>query len=1270
MILTCNSKSSGLLAVLLMANCLLSGCSKDPQPAAGSGAAASGSSAESKPPVVLTAASAREILELHNRGLAMLENMQWLEAEKLMSELSLRLSDNPAVARNLAITRTLALISSSTPYSKTDNPSQYADALKNAKAAIATFESLATSDRERSLAALFSGKLTAFEDSVTTPRIGEAMKLLKEAIRLSGDRAEMWYAYASAMDGHRDHAESPELIAALQKTTELAPENLSVMCKLLEKLALGLNSRIPETKAAAQAGIVPTLQRAAVMVAPFNAAIKQQRRQDVLDIIQKALAAQSTPNPTVLLGPAMMTKNVMTPEIATQIDLRRIDLNLLEYVVADLASTLDLSTEVRTELFPPAEATVLTAFTSGSGLPEVTGASIVRSVDMNLDGLDDLIVLQDGRIRVFAKGADATWSVLMESASDTGIFTGFLLADTDRDFDRALSDIKSPSKLRDVDGDRKIVQDPAGQNRWFDTDLDVIAWNSDSVVLLQNNKADEGSRSFKAIPQAAAPGSIQDVAVADLEADGDLDLIFATSTGMAIWKCIDGVSFQPVTEGLALPSYGLSAIAIGDWNRDMAMDVVGVSADGKAGWLQNLLHGRFRWNEGLPGISGAEDVNLADFNHDARWDVITIGENGSLTVLPTNNERPEEASTQPLETAKGRISQCADIDNDGRTDVIIAGDDGIRILRGTGVGSFEDLSSLIGSHSAVLSFDTVDLDDEGDLDLVMVTGDGRLQSLINEGGHQNQWVEVVPRAVGHDDQFPANRVNMHGIGSVVEIRAGAAWQAHIVDRPKLHIGLGKATTIDTIRTTWTDGVPQHITDVELLKSRLGILAPQILSGSCPYIYTWNGERFEFFSDCLWAAPIGLVQATGDLAPTREWEYLMISGEQLKKRGDRYVLQLTEELWEAAYFDEVKLTAIDHPRDVSVFTNEKVGSPEMAAHRIHTVQNPRLPVSVTDGLGRDLLPGLTKQDQDYVQPFRGRILQGLTDEWTMEFDPGNLIDASGSPPTNVRLFLIGWVFPTNTSLNQAIIQNPNLDPPAPPSLEVIDADGHWKAVRPFIGFPSGKTKAMVVDLTGVSLTDDYRFRIRSSMELYWDQAFLTVNETDAETRSADCPLVVADLHHRGFSRRVYANNALFRNGHAPEGYDYSAVTTLPRWNSMMGRFTRYGEVTELLQKQDDQMAVLGPGDEMTVEFATPADDPPEGWVRDFVLYNVGWDKDADLNTVYGQSSEPYPYKAMTQYPQAPENSEPSSAEYQQYLRTYQTREYPRFQLRDAIRRAEF
>ena len=121
---------------------------------------------------------------------------------------------------------------------------------------------------------------------------------------------------------------------------------------------------------------------------------------------------------------------------------------------------------------------MLQPFTVGAGLPDVAGATRVQALDMNLDGYDDLVVVQDGRLRVYSRAmpAAADWSLIMETPEDAIPFTHFLLADLDRDFDRALSDIKSSALVRDPDGDRKMVKDYADQQRWFDTDADLVAW--------------------------------------------------------------------------------------------------------------------------------------------------------------------------------------------------------------------------------------------------------------------------------------------------------------------------------------------------------------------------------------------------------------------------------------------------------------------------------------------------------------------------------------------------------------------------------------------------------------------------------------------------------------------------------------------------------------------------------------------------------------------------------------------------------------------------
>jgi hypothetical protein len=444
-----------------------------------------------------------------------------------------------------------------------------------------------------------------------------------------------------------------------------------------------------------------------------------------------------------------------------------------------------------------------------------------------------------------------------------------------------------------------------------------------------------------------------------------------------------------------------------------------------------------------------------------------------------------------------------------------------------------------------------------------------------------------------------------------------------------------------VRVLWTNGIPRNV--IQPAADQF-VCEQQVLLGSCPYLYTWDGEKFTFVTDLLWAAPIGLQFAEGVLAPAREWEYLKVSGEQLAPRDGEYVLQITEELWEAGYFDEVKLIAVDHPTDVEIFSNEKVGPAELAGFKVHTVRERRVPVAARDHRGRDVLPELAREDGIYLKAFEEKLRQGLVEDHSLELDFGDLGD-----PRQITLFLTGWVYPTDTAINVALSQNPELPSPRPPSLWAVDASGRWKEVRPFMGFPGGKTKTIAVDLSDVFTGGDYRVRIATNMEFYWDTVFFTVDESPAETRLTHLDLLGADLHDRGFSRYEHQPN------NAPDRYIYEDVSTAPQWPPVAGRFTRYGEVTDLAAASDDRLVVMGPGDEMTLRFAVPDEPPPEGWTRDFLLYNVGWDKDFNLNTVLGQTVEPLPFRGMRGYPWPSDEQAPESPEYLEYLRTWQTRE---------------
>lgn len=1254
------------LLLLLLAS---SGCQPETEPS-GTTDGSSPDTPVQTPPLPATSDFERAF-RLKAHGIGYLENMEWQKAEQTLSELVQVAPDQLLPRRNLAILRVLSIISKGSPYSRSggsENVREFYAAVEAAIAAVEDFLSFSSryiEDREQrienqALAYLLMGQVLVHRDSLSEDGIEAGLSELRRAVKLRPESADLWFALAMAMDGNGDYSDesspkSADLLKALMTAAELAPDNLYALQKLMQRQALFLrpsSKTVHEETHALALRLPDTLKKAQRLLKPLNDSIKAQRGRDLIDMIRQTLENYDPERAVALMGPSMMTANLLRPELATQLDQRRIDRNLLDYVLLDFPEGFH-ERAVAAGFKPQLKPTVVRSFGLQPGLPDIDGVTAFHLVDMNLNGTEDLVVARGKQVEVYSRirptaDAETSWKVILTATADAPI-RGFVLADIDRDDDKNISELKAPVLLRDQDGDQRIVSDPVGQNRWYDADFDLLLWTDQSVAVFRNDQDVDGNRQLQPLPQEHDVSGVNQAITADLDADGDLDFAFATRNGIVLWKNLNGSAFEPIQSEAASPEVEIRSLIAVDINRNVAMDIVALTADGQLGCLENLLHGRFRW---LPEMPPTAD-HLSEF--------------GLLVAAETaNSDSPPQqlAGILPgivedhLFRFAGDHAAAADFDNDGFTDLIISNNgqlSGTRLFRTDPYSPYtrEPFNTRFPETTDAGRLKAVDFDHDGDLDLISSTSEGRLQLLINDGGNTNNWLDVVVRGKPDDPQFPSNRVNLHGIGTLLQLRAGDLYHEQVVTEPKVHLGLGQRPSADTLRLIWTDGIPQNIVTNQYLNAKVGVLAPQILIGSCPYIYTWTGDRFEFFSDCLWAAPLGLMQANGELAPTREWEHLLIPGTALKPRDDHYAIQLTEELYETAYFDHLRLVAVDHPAELQIFTNEKVGSPAMAAERIHTVSRKRFAATIVDKQGRDLLPALRHQDGNYVQPFDRRTMQGLTDEWTLEFDLTNLIEDPASID-DLRLFLTGWVFPTDTSLNANIHQNPDLQPPRPPMIEVPREDGTWQTLIPFIGFPSGKTKAMVVDLSDLPRQQHSRFRIRSSMELYWDEAFFTVNETDAAVTRHECQLLHADLHYRGFSRRQYDQQALFRGGHAPEGYDYQSVRTEARWPAIGGRFTRYGDALPLLTEHDDRLVTMSPGDELTVLFAVPETPVPAGWVRDFVLTNIGYDKDANLNTIYGQSSEPLPFQDMSRYPFAAETSPPDSPAYQQYLEQWQTR----------------
>jgi hypothetical protein len=336
--------------------------------------------------------------------------------------------------------------------------------------------------------------------------------------------------------------------------------------------------------------------------------------------------------------------------------------------------------------------------------------------------------------------------------------------------------------------------------------------------------------------------------------------------------------------------------------------------------------------------------------------------------------------------------------------------------------------------------------------------------------------------------------------------------------------------------------------------------------------------------------------------------------------------------------------VDHPDSLDIFVPEQFGPPPFPGLQILKVKEKHIPVSAKDSYGNDVLSFISMKDDNYLSGIKSDKYQGITEMKDLILDPGNFDPARG-----FFLFMNGWIFPTDASINVAISQSDNIKV-TPPLIQVKNKNDDWETVIDNLGFPMGKDKTVIADLSGKFLTKDHRIRIRTNMEIYWDQIFFSEDLPDTPVVKTVIDPVSADLHYRGFSQ-------LYRKGgrYGPHWFDYSVVDRDPIWRDLTGSYTRFGDVLPLLSESDNKYIISNAGDETTIEFnATMLPPLARGWKRDFFIRSVGWVKDGDLNTAFGNTVMPLPFHGMTSYPPSDGDIYPNDPELQKYNREYNTR----------------
>lgn len=718
------------------------------------------------------------------------------------------------------------------------------------------------------------------------------------------------------------------------------------------------------------------------------------------------------------------------------------------------------------------------------------------------------------------------------------------------------------------------------------------------------------------IPANIAREPLWGVWAADVDTDGDLDLIVARRDGPAtvLRNNADGtfLAQSPFTGTTRVRGFVWA-----DVDGEGVPDAVLLEESGTVRTFLNLRGGEFR-ERPVPGsFAGLSAIAAAELTNDAVLDVVGLKTDGAVVRL---SQAPDGQAWETSQIARAAFAQTAtpgagrlvvgDVDNNGATDLIVSYGSSARVLlRGQDM-AFSELA--VPLDMSVMA--AADLDGDGRLDLIGIAAGGA-RVARSRGEKAYHWQSIRPHAsTSTGDQ----RINSFGIGGEVEVRTGLHAQKQVIGSPSVHFGLGQATRVDVARIVWPNGVLQSEFS---LAADVAIPASQRLKGSCPWLFAWNGREMGFVTDFIWRSPLGLrinAQATADVLMTEEW--VKLGGEQLAARDGVYDLRVTAELWETHFFDHMSLLVVDHPIGTEVFVDERfaVPPPKLGVHVTSPVQ---AFAGARDDQGRDVADVVRTRDDRHLD-FAGRgFYQGVTRPHYVEMELPD--DAPRTGP--LVLVAQGWIHPTDSSVNVAISHGAH-SAPTGLSLHVADARGRFREVRAGLGFPAGKDKTVLIDLTGLFPPSGKRMlRLHTNLEIFWDRLGWAVARPEVALEPRRIELKSADLRYRGYSVTGQKDES------TPERPRYLLEGTTPRWRDLEGYHTRFGDVRELLLKVDDRYVIMNAGDEMVLTFPEA---PPSatGMVRDFVVIGDGWEKDGDYNTTASRTVLPLPTHRSASYRQ--------------------------------------
>ena len=376
------------------------------------------------------------------------------------------------------------------------------------------------------------------------------------------------------------------------------------------------------------------------------------------------------------------------------------------------------------------------AFPAGGTYP-----TYVVTGDFNLDGKLDLAIADNATVSILLGRGDGSFGPPVPEA-----VTGSLaLAVADVNGDGIPDIIAAGTTTVNATGSVSVLLGRAGGGFWpavnlnvpgapqsvaiadvdGDGNLDlVVGENSFAVAVLPGN----GRGKFQQAPPGTPIGLNGSFAAADFNRDGKLDLAVASLSGIAILLGNGDGTFQPP---ILVSSATITGFTVGDLNGDGIPDLIVVhDIDyGDPGTVSVMLgkgNGTFGPPKTFAGGLEPWSPMVADFNGDGKMDVAVVNaaedsQPGTVSVLLGKGDGTLEP---PLRSAAGLAPGFAisgDFNNDGKLDLAVVGEvvNTVSILLGNGDGTFASLPAFTPPTLRLGTMAAADFNGDGNLDLAL-----------------------------------------------------------------------------------------------------------------------------------------------------------------------------------------------------------------------------------------------------------------------------------------------------------------------------------------------------------------------------------------------------------------------------------------------------------------------------------------------------------------------------------------------------------------------